>query len=82
MDSAQPQSPHLFPGNRADYDHWASLGNYGWSYAEVLPFFRKAEDNRIRGMDRGYEIQVGCAKSFSGDIPRTNLINCRTRLLV
>ena len=41
-------------GNRADYDHWASLGNYGWSYADVLPFFRKAEDNRIRGLDRGY----------------------------
>ena len=41
-------------GNRADYDHWASLGNYGWSYADVLPFFRKAEDNRMRGLDRGY----------------------------
>ena len=41
-------------GNRADYDHWASLGNYGWSYADVLPFFRKAEDNSIRGLDRGY----------------------------
>ena len=26
-------------GNKADYDHWASLGNKGWSYEEILPFF-------------------------------------------
>ncbi|WP_077034057.1 GMC family oxidoreductase [Pelomonas sp. KK5] len=32
-------------GNRWDYDHWASLGNEGWSYDEVLPFFRQAENN-------------------------------------
>jgi choline dehydrogenase-like flavoprotein len=32
-------------GHPWDYDHWASLGNPGWSYAEVLPFFRRAEHN-------------------------------------
>ncbi|KAJ9574393.1 hypothetical protein L9F63_025962, partial [Diploptera punctata] len=33
-------------GNKHDYDHWAKLGNKGWSYDEVLPYFMKSEDNR------------------------------------
>ncbi|MGW8378312.1 GMC family oxidoreductase N-terminal domain-containing protein [Streptomyces sp. ODS28] len=37
-------------GNRADYDGWAASGATGWSYAEVLPYFRRAEDNE-RGED-------------------------------
>jgi choline dehydrogenase len=32
-------------GNRGDYDHWAQLGNAGWSYDEVLPYFKRAENN-------------------------------------
>jgi choline dehydrogenase len=30
-------------GAPQDYDHWATLGNPGWSYAEVLPYFKKLE---------------------------------------
>ena len=32
-------------GARADFDEWAAAGNTGWSYDEVLPYFRKAECN-------------------------------------
>jgi choline dehydrogenase-like flavoprotein len=32
-------------GNRLDYDEWRQMGCEGWSYDEVLSFFRKAEDN-------------------------------------
>jgi Choline dehydrogenase and related flavoproteins len=31
-------------GQKSDYDHWAGLGNKGWSWDEVLPHFRKVED--------------------------------------
>jgi choline dehydrogenase len=30
-------------GQKSDYDHWASLGNRGWSWSEVLPYFKMAE---------------------------------------
>jgi len=36
-------------GHKSDYDHWASLGNTGWSYADVLPFFKRSEDNSELG---------------------------------
>ena len=31
-------------GQAHDYNHWAQLGNRGWSWDEVLPFFKKSED--------------------------------------
>ncbi len=32
-------------GQAADYDHWRQVGNPGWGWDDVLPFFRKAEDH-------------------------------------
>ena len=43
-------------GQRQDYDHWAQLGNRGWSWQDVLPTFRSMEsyaggDRALRGRD-------------------------------
>ena len=34
-------------GHANDYNHWAQLGNRGWSYDDVLPVFRDLEDNMV-----------------------------------
>ncbi len=41
-------------GNPANYDRWAALGNAGWSYAAVLPFFRQ-----MQHQGRGASVQHG-----------------------
>jgi choline dehydrogenase len=43
-------------GQSADYDHWRQLGNEGWAWSDVLPFFRRLESFRgpiteLRGAD-------------------------------
>jgi choline dehydrogenase len=38
-----------FRGNPRDYDAWATAGATGWSYREVLPYFRKSEHNENFG---------------------------------
>ena len=32
-------------GQASDYDSWVKLGNFGWSYEDVLPYFRRSETN-------------------------------------
>ncbi|XP_022196327.1 glucose dehydrogenase [FAD, quinone] [Nilaparvata lugens] len=42
-------------GSRKDFDDWSKLGNTGWSYQDVLPYFLKSEDNlQADQMDAGY----------------------------
>lgn len=49
-------------GQKEDFDHWAALGNTGWSYDEVLPFFKRSEnfssrtESEFRG--RSGELQI------------------------
>src|SRR5260370_17352737 len=35
-------------GNRHDFDHWQALDTEAWSYADVLPYFKKAENRERR----------------------------------
>lgn len=45
-------------GQREDYDHWAQLGNAGWDWDSVLPYFIKSEHN-----------SRGASKTHGGDGP-------------
>ena len=44
-------------GQSQDYDHWAQLGNKGWSYKDVLPYFKKMET--YKGPNSAYRGQTG-----------------------
>ena len=47
-------------GNAEDYNTWAELGNYGWGYKDVLPFFKKSENHaQIDKVDSDYHGSSG-----------------------
>jgi len=49
-------------GQHEDYDHWASLGNEGWAWKDVLPYFRKLEANSRGASDlHGADGPVSCS---------------------
>jgi choline dehydrogenase len=55
-------------GQREDFDHWRQLGNGGWSYEDVLPFFRKSEKQQ-RGAN---EFHGGDGELAVSDPPETH----------
>ncbi|XP_031767166.2 glucose dehydrogenase [FAD, quinone]-like [Galleria mellonella] len=65
-------------GNRRDYDSWAEAGNHGWSYAEVLPYFKKAENNQdIESHDLYYHSTTGPL-----NVERYQYVDVNTMMLV
>jgi choline dehydrogenase len=62
-------------GNRYDYDHWCALGNQGWSYADILPYFKKTEHQ-----ERGASAYHGVGGPLNVADPRC--VNPLTRAFV
>ncbi|MEM1358389.1 MAG: GMC family oxidoreductase N-terminal domain-containing protein, partial [Bacteroidota bacterium] len=67
-------------GNRADYDDWAALGNKGWDYDSILPYFRKSEanadlDNEFHGSNG--ELHVEFAKKFQTPFREAFIKGCQ-----
>lgn len=81
-------------GQRQDYDHWAELGNHGWSYDELLPYFIRSERNQ-RGAseyhgadgplsvsdigDRNQLIEAFIDGAGENGVPRTDDFNGETQ---
>jgi choline dehydrogenase len=55
-------------GQAEDFDRWRQLGNTGWGYADVLPYFRKSEDQQ-RGADEFHDIGGPLAVSDMERLP-------------
>jgi choline dehydrogenase-like flavoprotein len=60
-------------GHKSDYDHWENLGNQGWGFDSLLPYFKKAESNE-RGED---EYHGGSGPLHVSDTQNTYPLNDR-----
>ena len=58
-------------GQKEDYDHWAQLGNSGWSHDDVLPFFKRAEDQ-----ENGSDEYHGVGGPLAVSNPRDHHVLC------
>ncbi|GAB2495526.1 GMC family oxidoreductase [Algoriphagus taiwanensis] len=66
-------------GNKADFDEWAALGNPGWDFESVLPFFKKSEHNEdiINAYHgQGGPLNVTFAKSFQTPFAKAFVESC------
>ncbi len=67
-------------GNKEDYNDWEKLGSRGWSYEEVLPFFKKSEHNEDITNDyhqQGGELNVGFSKLFATPYAKVFVAACQ-----
>ena len=61
-------------GNAKDYDDWRQMGCEGWSYDDVLPFFKKSED--FQGQDAPHHGKDGPLTVRRGPRPRDQSKHC------
>src|SRR5829696_2112061 len=54
-------------GSAADYDGWAALGNPGWSFAELLPYFKRSESDPLGGPLHGTDGPVPVLRLAEAD---------------
>lgn len=55
-------------GNAKDFDHWQEMGNEGWNYESVLPYFKKSENNYSFADEfhgKNGELKVSLRKEYS-----------------
>ncbi len=55
-------------GHAEDFERWEALGAYGWSYADVLPYFRRAESARDAQRDTAYRGDSGPLVTTAGNL--------------
>lgn len=53
-------------GNRRDFDKWKEMGNPGWSYKDILPYFKKLETAQVLQQDNDF-------RGTSGPVNISNL---------
>jgi choline dehydrogenase len=56
-------------GSAADYDGWAVLGNPGWSFADLLPYFRRSEADPVGGPLHGTDGPVPVHRAAEDALP-------------
>lgn len=64
--SSAVNATNALRGRRSDFDRWASLGNDLWTWREVLPYFRRLENDPFGGADHGDDGPVP-VRRFTGD---------------